>query len=59
MKKDNNKHTSFSTQTWLVQKNVNVFKQLSHSHDLNSTELLWKDVKQAVYVNNSINICSL
>ncbi|KAF7644058.1 hypothetical protein LDENG_00228710, partial [Lucifuga dentata] len=53
------KHASRSTKEWLKQKKCNVLEWPSQSPDLNSIEMLWKDLKQAVHDRNPTNIPEL
>lgn len=48
--------TNRSTKQWIKQKKSNVLERYSQSLDINPTEMLWKDLRQAVPANKSANM---
>ncbi len=60
MEQDNDsKHTSNFTKEGFKKNKVNVLEWLSQSPDFNPTEMLWKDLKQAVHMRKLTNITEL
>lgn len=59
IEQDNDPNTNQSTKEWLEQKKDNVLEWQSQSPDRNPTEILWKDLKQAVHTKKPTNIPKL
>jgi len=56
MQHDNDpKLTSKSTTEWLKKKRIKVLHWPSQSPDLNTTEMLWQDLKKALHNQNEMS----
>ncbi|KAF7663711.1 hypothetical protein LDENG_00201070 [Lucifuga dentata] len=60
LQQDNDpKHKSKFTSEWLKRNKMKVLEWPSQSPDLNSTEMLWQDLKQTVHARKPFNVADL